>query len=820
MKYILLDFLNYNNRQLRRYTTVDDYKSYGDVKAYSEILTVRDFPYNDYVNTNFTVRVEKANTFNYFLLLNDDLTIDSRWYILNSGYLSKERCTISLRRDIIADYLHDLAQTPFVFSKFPISDDNPQIFNDEPIAYNKVKKAELPIEQVEDLEWIVGYIPKDAFKEGSSISITRPSLQTPYKTYDTMESFYSSWYYKKLIDKVANYNAKRTLGFLLNSNAYTQSYFLMNNNDVQSIQLDVLNNKGDTVARKFTHKDPVVNILTNKIDGEIRNLDGTTPEKYRIDSTDGVKKANTVKEMNVIISSQPDLFNPYGLTDDEYTELKNLGGKIFKIGSATYEISVTELSGFTTQVKDDANYGAVAELIHSALEDSTTYFRATNADNYFVEQEGKIFNAKLIETYDTINVNIPAAAERTSTENSTYNLFAIPYSSSASFIYEGEESLEHWNSTVGIWVAPNITAQLGSGTVYDIQKVPYCSTERFAYVGTPRSGSVKKITDKITVRFNSAISVITTPITSNNETISRIYWLKDAEGHFDIDLKIPATGLQTTKKLSSMLDTYRVVSPQYQSIFEFSPAKNDGVDNFHIDFTLKPWKPYFKIAPNFKGLYGQNFEDSRGCILSDDFSLPQLSSSWGDYVQNTKNYQNIFDREIQTMDRLHVIDQTKQVVSSIAGASGAAVNGAIAGGVGGAVAAGTTSLAAGIIDTALDEQTYQISKQLKKDIFNYQLDNIKAVPQSLSKAASFNYNTRSCPFVEVLSGTDEDVIQAENYIKYNGCSVNYVGVLEFDSEWNFYSGQILRHEGSMTTPVYNALNEEFGIGIYINDIYI
>lgn len=63
--------------------------------------------------------------------------------------------------------------------------------------------------------------------------------------------------------------------------------------------------------------------------------------------------------------------------------------------------------------------------------------------------------------------------------------------------------------------------------------------------------------------------------------------------------------LATDIKVSDNCDSYRLVSPNYNGIFEFSLAKNGGsVDLFNVDYTYKPHNPYIHVNPKFAGIYG------------------------------------------------------------------------------------------------------------------------------------------------------------------------------------------------------------------------
>jgi hypothetical protein len=135
----------------------------------------------------------------------------------------------------------------------------------------------------------------------------------------------------------------------------------------------------------------------------------------------------------------------------------------------------------------------------------------------------------------------------------------------------------------------------------------------------------------------------------------------------------------TNIKLNNECNLYRLVSPNYNGQFEFSVAKNGGVNYFNVDVTLRPYNPYIHVNPNFKNMYGQDFDDSRGLICNGDFSLPMVTDAFTEYELNNKNYQQIFNREIEHMD----FTQAQERVQAGWNIAGGAVMGAGAGALAG-----------------------------------------------------------------------------------------------------------------------------------------
>ena len=110
-----------------------------------------------------------------------------------------------------------------------------------------------------------------------------------------------------------------------------------------------------------------------------------------------------------------------------------------------------------------------------------------------------------------------------------------------------------------------------------------------------------------------------------------------------------------------------------------------------------PYKPYIHINPNFKSLYGTDWNDSKGLLCGGDFSLPKYTNAWETYQLNNKNYQQIFDRQIRNIDFNYTQERFKAAFGLTAGALAGSVGGAIAGSkFGGPIGAGVGAVAGGV----------------------------------------------------------------------------------------------------------------------------
>lgn len=104
-------------------------------------------------------------------------------------------------------------------------------------------------------------------------------------------------------------------------------------------------------------------------------------------------------------------------------------------------------------------------------------------------------------------------------------------------------------------------------------------------------------------------------------------------------------------KIANECDLYRLCSPNYNGAFDFNLMKNNKeVKKFNVDCQYKPYNPYIHVNPDFAGLYGRDFDDSRGLVCGGDFSIGIVNDQWNAYEIQNKNYQNIFNRQIQNME--------------------------------------------------------------------------------------------------------------------------------------------------------------------------
>lgn len=338
---------------------------------------------------------------------------------------------------------------------------------------------------------------------------------------------------------------------------------------------------------------------------------------------------------------------------------------------------------------------------------------------------------------------------------------------------------------------------------YDIQILPYCPELRCRKASSLRPRTAN----------NTLIYAL-----RGQTQIMPIYISAYSSFELTIDYNEDMPTLANDIKVANECDFVRLNSPNGSGSFEFIPVKNSGIHGFHVECSYKPVQPYINICPNFSGLYGSDFKDYRGLICQGDFSMPLVSDAWVQYEQNNKNYQNIFDRQIENMNVNNKAERINQIAGGIAGVFQGTASGAMAGGVAGAVVGGVLSTAGGVADYAVGEMLRNEAIDYTKDLFGYNLGNIKARPQTLSKTGSITIDNHYVPYLEYYSCTDEEKQAVRDKIKYNGMSLGVIGkIIDYlQEDYSYIKGQMIRIEGiEEDFHLLNDIASEINKGVYI-----
>lgn len=436
-------------------------------------------------------------------------------------------------------------------------------------------------------------------------------------------------------------------------------------------------------------------------------------------------------------------------------------------------------------------------------------------------------------TVETIEVTLQTGKRKT--YDCPADIFAIPYGS-FKFKTASDSDVFTTQKEEGLALARAIAQELGSSVVYDLQLVPYVPSQIVRDLMEDSDTLI--LTDLETANYD----VATRTVLGTTSTASFVLYPSSSKGTFDIPLVLDPYHDQTYSnalnyKISNESELCRLVSPNFNGMFEFSLAKNNGVTKFNVDYTYKPILPYIHVNPDFKFIYGQDWDDARGLICGGDFSLTFINDAWINYQNNNKNYQAIFNRQIENMDVNNQIAKeqldwqtfagyfggglTGAVGGAVAGAKVGGGYGAIAGAVGGAYMGTVGAVIGGEMDKDWLRRSQAEAKDYATDMFGYQLGNIKAMPYSLSRSESLTNNNKIYPILEVYGPTDKEITNLINKIRYNGMTIMAIGKLSdykasSDFSLAYVQGQLIRLENiNDDFHVTDAIYQEVKKGFYV-----
>ena len=287
-------------------------------------------------------------------------------------------------------------------------------------------------------------------------------------------------------------------------------------------------------------------------------------------------------------------------------------------------------------------------------------------------------------------------------------------------------------------------------------------------------------------------------------------------------------------KVRSQVEMMRLAAPNYSSFFDMNVQANKGIDYINVDCTYKPYQPYIHLNPGFKGLYGADYNDIRGLICGGDYSVAITTDAWATYQLNNKNYQAVFDRQVQQLEVQNNIQHQQDIVNAITGVGSATVSGAVGGAltgakvggpygaIAGAVVGGVGGFAGSTIGGMMDVQNNQTLRELQmstmKDIHYMQLENIKALPIGLAKTSYLTNNNKLFPFLEFYTCTPTEEMAVRNLLDYNGMTINRIGkIKDFQSveELPYIKAKLIRIDIVDDTHQVKTISDELATGVYL-----
>ena len=783
-----LKYNNYANRILKIGTQMSDYLGADSENLLQKIENTTLWNPQDGITTEMVTAVPKTENLDDFALAEPDYVIvadeynniDSRWFVIECRRLQRGQYNCTLKRDVFAEAWQDLVNADCHIDRAILLNEDPLIFNPEPITVNEILHAEYPIKDATGVPWIVFY----AADKPSAINNYDPVKHT----FDVQT------------DNIVTWEAGKEINFLPNN--------------LKSIQIQLQWEKDTDYGR--------LNLLQNGLQGAV----------------------STLPAQSMFLNQLPTIISPASVdTAAAITAFKSQ----FTLGSAEDAAEILDLD--QKVLYDNVNYKyyrisasvGAASSVQSALgvASSDTMTWATGMISGCTNISGTPLPPNIITQYiyQKVNITLTEIAAETAVDikvptnsvkssDAPYYMWCMPYGKIEMEVTDGTTKTVTADPVLNLSIASEIANKNSSDNTFDVQILPFCPLpDEFI---DPDDGSI--VVDDTTITDFGTITQHT------DSSVVKGFIFACPKCSFTRFIEAEFYPYYPSYKMSDICNKVRLYAPNYSSSFEFSPARNNGINGFNIRCTYMPIQPYIRVAPLWSGLYGNEMfdKDPRGLICSGNYSIARLNDPWVQYQEQNKNFEAIFNREIEHMDIQRKYERAGQIAGAIAGT----VTGAAAGAAAGTFIPGVGSIAAGIVggigagitgaaDVAHAEKLFQESKSYATDLHYLQLGNVQAMPRSLSKTTAFNVDNRYFPILAYYLPTEKEANLVDQYINIHSMNVDAEGK-PIDYIYNrykrqgdtftdrgFISGSIIRIETPYDTHFVDELNKEFQKGVYL-----
>ena len=682
MELYCLHYNNYYNRIIKKEDTINGYLPYLLYKAENI-----NFNPNDGVSTTQILNWNVESMPDYIVAVNGNEII-SRWFIMEMSRTRTGQYSLILRRDLIADNYEPIINAPCFIEKATLNQDDPMIYNSEDMSFNQIKTSETLLKDKSESSWIVGYYAKDYVDpEDSNISLSITDT-LDIKSDIELNGDISTWDWYQYVNSPFTGQATN-IRYLINT-----TYF----------------------ASGSTNFNKIFELYSYGASSPSSGLGTSTPYSIRTQQGNYPSPQDVFNNMSYgIMKSMSDSYLEAQHTTQEINTLLALQGKVIKYlstdGTKFVKVNIIPSNG-------TKNYSIVNDELYTymsnAIQELFTNGKFTgniSDDSFDIRWDYQGYKIELTPFIGLeFTTQIQSKLRRYNVNDQPYSMFAIPYDVE---IIVKNTGATNWNNfitdkEISLKTAYSLIEKYsGAGVLYDVQLLPYC----------PMQGI---ISSEHTIDLNND-DLLYSLIKSSEGNTNYGVIINCTDNTFSLNIPLEIT--VEDKKIENLTDMHRMCSPNMNGTFEFSVAKNNGIDYVNVDCEYRPYTPYIHLNPNFKGLYGQDFNGARGLICAGDFSLTQITDAWQTYQIQNKNYENIFNRQIQNMQVNNAVQKEKEIWSAAAGSVSAGVGGMVAGGmVGGPIGAITGGLISGSVSAAAGVRDIALNQRLRNEAIDYSKD--------------------------------------------------------------------------------------------------
>ena len=816
-------FNNYYNRIIKRYDTIEEYNNNATLLGSQANCN---FVHGDGVNSEFywNKGVNDTDTPDY-VVVDDYKGNISRWFVTNSFKTRDRQDKLTLRRDIIADFYSDIVEySPCLIRKGYVPQNNPLIFNDEGVQYNKVKQDEILIKDESNCSYIVGFISNKTEAQ-AEVNGTIKELNYDY-SYDSLSDFPL----KNYVEGAGNTHSEVATIIYNNSPSTRMYYSIKFNGRAESVgnprrdMEAIMNSQGLTKPSYYT---PDFN--SGNVDGTYyasgETITDVIVNSYKVG---GGLNVPTQELTYILQHYAPILYSKldfsllesnakscFDVEEGIYNSLLQYVGKKIKIGNSIYTCSIQR----TNQRSSVCIYNAYNPTINNAFTNMINHIKTVkptasemsqgsfdvsyyNSANVFQPRNLKVmteledYYLVFTEASTNIKTSLDSPSNRTHLSSQPFDMFMLINESNIP--YKVGSTSYTSNHEVNINIAQAICQVSGAGA-YDVQIVPF----------NPMRGTI--LADGSLNFYGYDVKEIKK---ADNTVIGHYVMCNSADLNFTLE-KNELKFNPTNYKKDYNLKQYRLCSPNQETMFEFSPSMNGGVNTWEISCNYRPYASYIKVQPTWNSLYGSPMyngkTDFRGLVYNSALCITQLSDTWANYVSNNKNFQQLFDNQINTLTKqneiqLNAMEETLGLRSFTGMPIGSILR-----------------VIGGNKDIEMTRELNNIAISKMDSDFKYQMDNIKSMPHTIKKLTNINEDTRIFPFIEIYSATPTEEQSFEFKMKYTGYTIMTTGKIIDYCEPNvetFVQADLIRldlsrSEETADNHIASEIALELSKGIYI-----
>ena len=839
--HLLKNYNNYYNRQLKIRENLDDYLDDEDIYITSigseerpanfdikdGLLTEAIFNYSILMPTPDYCLVEIDNTF-------------TRWFVIECKQTRGLQHRAILKRDVIAEYYDVIKESPCLIQKGYVNNNSILSFNKENQSYNKIKDKEILLKDNTQSGYVVGFIDRGAennntitatYSDGLSVNFDYSTLPSSIKDYMAIGSATPTSTNKRILnDDKKNILVSANFGLDFGNDDsslisipdgqwnYGKVYASENSSGRSAFSNapstgDIVSNTATLTTQIYYQNDPIT--YTNCYAYTYKSGLPTNTE-----ITNFMSAFSSIWKNKLAVFDLSYWSSMLSLNYNKTLDLLEYNGQICEIGGVYYKCEIASINSQNNSLV--ASSSTLANWITSSIRGKMPtsqelggitagntsprygnghdpdYIQPSDITIYYKTEDIYI---KLVQQNVKVWTKLTAKASRNHLIDAPYDMFVIPYSE---IQYKYMNQTFTANKSMALNIAIEICRSLGTGASYDIQIVPYCPIRNEGTMADPVDFSL----------CNCELIYNGSTLDPNQDDAIGLYmWAEKSSENFYInennaDLTLVSSEL--TYKEITQLKQFILCSPDKASQWEFNPCMNNGIKRWNISFDYRPFSSYVRIQPEWSYLYGTDGPDIRGLIFNGAYSITQLSDAWSNYVANNKNYQAIFDTQINTQIKQYDV-QNKASWETLIPRS-----------IGWGFIGPAMKTYYNIKEQEMTEQLQNISLESQRKLFSYQLDNIQNQPTTISKLTSINMDFRIFPFVEIFKGSDDDLKNFRNNIKWNGMTIMCVGKIEEYIESNnetFIQATLLRYNHFINIEndftAVQEINAELNKGVYI-----